>query len=50
MELDDDRRTSLLEALSEEKMSDVAIFCNSYPNLDLSFVTDAEGGEVSVKS
>ena len=50
MELEDDRRTSLLEDLSEEKMSDVAIFCNSYPNLDLTFVTDAEGGEVSNKS
>lgn len=46
-ELEDSKRTSLLEGLSEDKVEDVAIFCNSYPNLELSFVTDVEGGEVS---
>lgn len=46
LELEDSRRTTLLADFSKEKMSDVAIFCNAYPNLDLSFVTDIEGGEV----
>jgi pre-mRNA-splicing helicase BRR2 len=45
LELEDDRRTQLLQ-LSDEKMSDVAMFCNAYPNVDLSYVTDIEGGEV----
>mmetsp|Transcript_17823 Transcript_17823/g.25189 ORF Transcript_17823/g.25189 Transcript_17823/m.25189 type:complete len:2374 (+) Transcript_17823:76-7197(+) len=34
--LDDDDRNDLLR-LSEEKMADVAVFCNSYPNVDVSF-------------
>lgn len=46
LELEDDRRSELLQ-LSDEKMSDVAMFCNAYPNVDLSYVTDIEGGEVN---
>ena len=46
LELEDDRRNSLLQ-LSAEKMSDVAMFCNAYPNVELAFSTDIEGGEVS---
>ena len=34
--LEDDVRDDLLR-LPEEKMSDVAVFCNSYPNIDVSF-------------
>jgi pre-mRNA-splicing helicase BRR2 len=36
LELDDDVRDELLQ-LSPEKMSDVAVFCNAYPNVDLSY-------------
>jgi pre-mRNA-splicing helicase BRR2 len=36
LDLDDDVRDSLLQ-LSPEKMSDVAVFCNAYPNVDLSY-------------
>ena len=45
LELEDDRRNELLQ-LSDEKMSDVAMFCNAYPNVELTFSTDIEGGEV----
>jgi pre-mRNA-splicing helicase BRR2 len=42
LSLDDDVRNDLLR-LPDEKMADVAVFCNSYPNVDLSFeVIDAE--------
>ena len=34
--LDDDVRNDLLQ-LSGEKMADVAIFCNNYPNIEVSF-------------
>jgi pre-mRNA-splicing helicase BRR2 len=34
--LDDDVRNDLLQ-LTDEKMADVAVFCNNYPNVDLSF-------------
>jgi len=34
--LDDDVRNSLLQ-LPEEKMADVAVFCNNYPSIDVSF-------------
>ncbi len=34
--LDDDVRNDLLR-LSEEKMADVAVFCNNYPNVEVSF-------------
>ena len=47
LELEDDQRIDLLKDLNEEKLSDVAVFCNSYPNLELSFVTDIADGEVS---
>lgn len=40
--LEDDVRNSLLQ-LPDGKMADVAIFCNSYPNIDVSFkVLDPE--------
>jgi pre-mRNA-splicing helicase BRR2 len=34
--LEDDVRNDLLQ-LSDQKMADVAIFCNSYPNIDVAF-------------
>jgi len=34
--LDDDVRNDLLR-LSDEQMADVAVFCNSYPNIDVNF-------------
>ncbi|GKY92360.1 hypothetical protein MPSEU_000206900 [Mayamaea pseudoterrestris] len=34
--LDDDVRNELLQ-LPEDKMADVAVFCNNYPNLDISY-------------
>lgn len=34
--LDDDVRNDLLR-LSDDKMADVAVFCNNYPNVDVSF-------------
>jgi pre-mRNA-splicing helicase BRR2 len=34
--LDDDVRNGLLR-LPDEKMADVAVFCNNYPNIDVSF-------------
>jgi pre-mRNA-splicing helicase BRR2 len=40
--LDDEVRNSLLQ-LPDHKMADVAVFCNSYPNVDVSFkVVDAD--------
>lgn len=36
LSLDDDVRNELLQ-LSDDKMADVAMFCNSYPNIDVSF-------------
>jgi pre-mRNA-splicing helicase BRR2 len=40
--LDDDVRNDLLR-LSDEKMADVAVFCNSYPNIEVAFnVQDAD--------
>jgi pre-mRNA-splicing helicase BRR2 len=39
LELDDGMRSSLL-SFSQEKLSDVALFCNSYPNIELSFEKD----------
>jgi pre-mRNA-splicing helicase BRR2 len=42
LSLDDEVRNDLLR-LPDEKMADVAVFCNSYPNVDLSFeVIDAD--------
>jgi pre-mRNA-splicing helicase BRR2 len=40
--LDDEVRNELLQ-LPDEKMADVAVFCNSYPNIDITFnVMEAE--------
>lgn len=36
LSLDDDVRNDLLR-LPDDKMADVAVFCNSYPNVDVSF-------------
>ena len=36
LSLDDDVRNDLLQ-LSDEKMGDVAMFCNSYPSIDVAF-------------
>lgn len=46
MELEDDVRNKLLISLSNEKKSDIAIFCNAYPNIELSFSTSVENEEV----
>jgi len=43
LEMDDDIREQQLQ-LSDEKMSDVAVFCNSFPNIDVSFDYDAKDG------
>lgn len=40
LELDDEVRDGLL-SLSPEKMSDVATFCNAYPNIEMTFEHDA---------
>jgi len=45
LEMDDALREQLLP-LPPAQMSDVALFCNSYPNVELSFEVDAEGGAV----
>lgn len=36
LSLDDDVRNDLLQ-LPDEKMADVAVFCNAYPNIDVTF-------------
>lgn len=42
LNLDDDVRDDLLQ-LSEGEMADVAVFCNNYPNIDVSYkVEDAD--------
>jgi len=55
LSLEDDVRNDLLR-LPDEKMADVAIFCNSYPNVDVSFevedpddVTAGDPVEIRVK-
>ncbi len=40
LDLDDDVREALL-VLPPEKLSDVAVFCNAYPNVDLAFTIDS---------
>ena len=45
LDLDDDVRDELLQFTSD-KMSDVALFCNSYPNVELTFLTNLENDEV----
>jgi pre-mRNA-splicing helicase BRR2 len=37
LEMDDSNRDSVLSQFSQQKMSDVALFCNSYPNIELSY-------------
>lgn len=39
LNLDDDVRNDLLR-LPESKMADVAVFCNSYPNIDVAYQVD----------
>ena len=41
LELDDDQRNNILQ-LSPEKMSDVALFCNAYPNIELTYEMNSE--------
>ena len=41
LEMEDEDREQALQ-LSERQMSDVATFCNAYPNIDLSFQTDVK--------
>jgi len=45
IDLEPEDRDQLLN-LSPEKMSDVALFCNSYPNIELSYQSSFEGAEV----
>lgn len=45
LELEDDDRDNLLQ-LAPEKMSDVAVFCNAYPNIDLSYTISCGENEV----
>lgn len=47
LDLDDDVRESLLSNFKPDQVSDIATFCNSYPNIELTFETDIEeSGEV----
>jgi pre-mRNA-splicing helicase BRR2 len=46
IDMDAEDRDALLN-LSPEKMSDVALFCNAYPNIELSYQCDFEGAEVT---
>eukprot|EP00607_Mallomonas_marina_P009084 CAMPEP_0182419832 /NCGR_PEP_ID=MMETSP1167-20130531/4187_1 /TAXON_ID=2988 /ORGANISM="Mallomonas Sp, Strain CCMP3275" /LENGTH=663 /DNA_ID=CAMNT_0024594943 /DNA_START=1322 /DNA_END=3313 /DNA_ORIENTATION=- len=41
LEIDDDIRETLLQ-MTSEKLSDVAVFCNSYPNVEISYETSFE--------
>ena len=48
LEAEDEARDSALQ-LSAEKMSDVAVFCNAYPNIEVSYECNVgEGEEVEV--
>lgn len=47
LELDDDVRNDLLASFSPEKVSDVAVFCNAYPSVELSYEKDFEDEVVS---
>jgi len=44
LEADDDVRDAALQ-LSPENMSDVAVFCNSYPNIDVTYECSVSEGE-----
>jgi len=55
LELDDDVRDNLLAGISEEKMADVAVFCNNFPDIKLNFevvdkddITAGDGVQVVV--
>lgn len=55
LSLDDDVRSDLL-CLPDEKMADVAVFCNSYPNIEVTFdvqdpddITASDPVQISVK-
>jgi pre-mRNA-splicing helicase BRR2 len=43
LNLEDDVRNDLLR-LPESKMADVAVFCNNYPNIDVSYAVDDPDG------
>jgi pre-mRNA-splicing helicase BRR2 len=45
LEMEDETRNDVLR-LSDEKMSDVALFCNSYPNVELNYSLGIENNEV----
>lgn len=45
LELEDDVRNDVLQ-MAPEDVSDVALFCNSYPNVELSFECDSDGKDV----
>lgn len=42
LELEDDVRNKLLQ-FTPEQMSDVAVFCNTYPSIDVNYETDISG-------
>ena len=42
MDMEDDDRNSLLQ-FTDGQMADVAMFCNRYPNIDLSYNVQDEG-------
>ena len=42
LDLDDDVRTDLMSGFAPHQVSDIAVFCNSYPNIELSFEKDFE--------
>lgn len=46
IDMESDERDKLLD-FSPEKLSDIALFCNSYPNIELSYECDFDGTEVS---
>ena len=42
MELEDEDRNKVLNGLSASQMSDVARFCNRYPNIELTYEIDGK--------
>jgi pre-mRNA-splicing helicase BRR2 len=48
LDLDDAVRDKVLNPLSPEEISDVALFCNAYPNVELSYDIDLDDGSVVV--
>jgi len=46
LDLEDDVRDDLLAGLSEQQVSDVATFCNSYPSMEVTVETDLDDGTV----